>query len=342
MKIKATYSPEDNKIRLYPSERLEQTAYEKVSKAGFKWAPAQKLFVAPKWTPQREDLALELAGEILPEEMSLEERSVNRSERFASTSERKAFKAEQSETYVERLTDIKDTFHGNARRAQKLESKINKAQDSVINLWQQAVYWEARAEASLEWVERKLSPQMRFSRIKTLETELRAFERQIAEANANTELWNTVTTVEEARTLANIDRIVPRLWHDLNEQKIGWESAKSLALSQLGKHKQHYQRWADQIKMRIIYEKCFLVGFKTPEQQNATIKIQLQKGGAIRWKAAPQLDEVVRINQNTVSIRQEDCYGRTYTRKLRFQDIKEVYSPEQFSQWKAGLLNVPA
>ena len=36
--------------------------------AGFVWAPKQELFVAPKWTPAREDLAMELAGEIEAEE----------------------------------------------------------------------------------------------------------------------------------------------------------------------------------------------------------------------------------------------------------------------------------
>ena len=62
--ITATYSPEDNKIRLYASSRLDAETYARVKAAGFVWAPKQELFVAPKWTPAREDLAMELAGEI--------------------------------------------------------------------------------------------------------------------------------------------------------------------------------------------------------------------------------------------------------------------------------------
>lgn len=57
MEITATYSAEDNKLRLYASERLPPEMYEKVLEAGYRWAPMQKLFVAHRWTPEREDVA---------------------------------------------------------------------------------------------------------------------------------------------------------------------------------------------------------------------------------------------------------------------------------------------
>ena len=41
----ATYSPEDNKLRMYPFARLDAGTYERMKKAGFKWAPRQELFV---------------------------------------------------------------------------------------------------------------------------------------------------------------------------------------------------------------------------------------------------------------------------------------------------------
>ena len=61
---RATYSPDDNKLRLYADSRLDEETYLRVKNAGFKYAPRQGLFVAPMWTPSREDLLLELAGEI--------------------------------------------------------------------------------------------------------------------------------------------------------------------------------------------------------------------------------------------------------------------------------------
>ena len=60
--ITATYSPDDNKLRLSAAHRLDAETYARVSSAGFKWAPKLEQFVAPCWTPEREDLALELAG----------------------------------------------------------------------------------------------------------------------------------------------------------------------------------------------------------------------------------------------------------------------------------------
>ncbi|MER9259430.1 DUF3560 domain-containing protein [Mesorhizobium sp. M0619] len=82
MMISATYSPEDNKLRLYPAARLDNETYQRVKNDGFVWAPKQGLFVAPKWSPSREDLAIELAGEIEPEEMTLAERAQAKADRL--------------------------------------------------------------------------------------------------------------------------------------------------------------------------------------------------------------------------------------------------------------------
>src|ERR1700733_14468478 len=63
MSYTATYSPEDNKLRLYSTTRLDSETYARVKEAGFIWAPKQDLFVAPIWTPSREDLLIKLVGE---------------------------------------------------------------------------------------------------------------------------------------------------------------------------------------------------------------------------------------------------------------------------------------
>ncbi len=78
----ATYSVEDNKLRLYASERLDPDLYTRIKQAGFIWAPKQALFVAPKWTPAREDLCIELAGEITAEQSTLVERAEAKAERL--------------------------------------------------------------------------------------------------------------------------------------------------------------------------------------------------------------------------------------------------------------------
>ncbi len=55
---RATYSPDDNKLRLYAVSRLDPETYKKVHDAGFRWAPKQALFVAPAPDTGPEDVLL--------------------------------------------------------------------------------------------------------------------------------------------------------------------------------------------------------------------------------------------------------------------------------------------
>src|SRR5436190_17299190 len=80
--LTATYSPDDNKLRLYASTRLDAATYARVKAAGFIWAPKQDLFVAPAWTPERADLLVELADDIGDEDTSLIDRAEQRADRF--------------------------------------------------------------------------------------------------------------------------------------------------------------------------------------------------------------------------------------------------------------------
>ncbi|EMW26635.1 putative methyltransferase type 11 [Escherichia coli 2845650] len=84
---RATYSPDDNKLRLYAASRLDPETYKKVHDAGFRWAPKQALFVAPAWTPGREDVLLSLAGEIEDEDSTLAERQEARRSGLPDTAE---------------------------------------------------------------------------------------------------------------------------------------------------------------------------------------------------------------------------------------------------------------
>jgi hypothetical protein len=90
MSYTATYFPEDNKLRLYSSSRLDAETYARVKEAGFSYAPKQELFYASMWTPHREDLLLEMCGEIDDEDRTLVERAEERSERFSEYSDKRA------------------------------------------------------------------------------------------------------------------------------------------------------------------------------------------------------------------------------------------------------------
>lgn len=62
-KMSATYSPDDNKLRLYAS-KLDSKADASLLAAGFIWAPKKSTYIAQCWTPSREDVLLGLCGEI--------------------------------------------------------------------------------------------------------------------------------------------------------------------------------------------------------------------------------------------------------------------------------------
>jgi hypothetical protein len=102
----ATYSPEDNKLRLYTNsdERLPESLYSQVRSHGFIWAPRQELFVTPKWTPEREDFLIELSGQIDDEDKSLVERAEERAERFEQYGERSKSEAEHAHNAVSAIT----------------------------------------------------------------------------------------------------------------------------------------------------------------------------------------------------------------------------------------------
>ena len=176
---KATYSPDDNKIRLYASARLDSETYARVKAAGFKWAPKQELFVAPMWTPEREDLAIELAGEIEDEDTSLVERAEERAERFEDYSDNRKEDAERAHKAVSAIADNIPlgqpilVGHHSEKHARRDAKKIENGMRKAVNAWKQSQYWKDRAAGALSHAKYKELPAVRARRIKTLESELR-------------------------------------------------------------------------------------------------------------------------------------------------------------------------
>lgn len=66
--LRATYCAEDNKLRLRGAMPLSTNVSLRLADAGFVLAQAHGPYVAPKWTPAREDLLKELCGHIETEE----------------------------------------------------------------------------------------------------------------------------------------------------------------------------------------------------------------------------------------------------------------------------------
>lgn len=204
----ATYSPEDNKLRIYPACRLSAEEYAKLKAVGYKWAPKQELFVAPMWTPAREDAAIALAGEIEDEDKSLVERQEERAERFEGYQANRAKDAEQARQAVKSIADNIPlgqpilVGHHSERHARRDAEKIENGMRRAVKMWNTSKYWEDRAAGAIAHAKYKELPAVRARRIKTIEADLRKQQRNRADIDKRAARWAAITTHEEAYAAA--------------------------------------------------------------------------------------------------------------------------------------------
>ncbi len=205
--LTATYSPEDNKLRLYSLTRLDAELYARVRAAGFIYAPKQELFVAPMWTPSREDLLIELCDEIGDEDTSLVDRAEQRADRFEDYSERRADEAERAREYVSSIADHIPmgqpilVGHHSERHARRDAAKIENGMRKAINLWETSKYWIDRAKGAIRHAKYKARPDVRARRIKKIEADKRATERSKATAEKHFVLWTKEGLTQEQALL---------------------------------------------------------------------------------------------------------------------------------------------
>lgn len=206
MSHRATYSPDDNKLRLYPEARLPKDEYDQVKAAGFRWAPKQELFVAPMWTPEREDMLLAMAGEIEDEDTSLVERAEERAERFGDYSASRRDEADAAHKAVDAICEHIPlgqpilVGHHSERRARRDAEKIENGMRKAIRLWDTAEYWKSRAAGALSHAKYKERPDVRARRIKGIEADQRKSERSKAEAEHGLRFWNGQCTHTDKAT----------------------------------------------------------------------------------------------------------------------------------------------
>lgn len=294
MNHEATYSPEDNKLRLYPACRLDAEEYARVKAAGFAWAPKQELFVSPMWTPQREDLLLEMCGEIGDEGMSLEERQAARAERFEGYSSRRLQDAERTAAAVSELANGIPlgqpilVGHHSEKRARKDAERIQNGTRKAVNLWKTSEYWSDRAEGAIRHAKYKELPEVRNRRIRKIEADRRKKEREIAQAKAVSAIWSklhepdslkrkdgqpaNLTFQERAEWAANNMRGVRfGLWSDLRDGKITPEDAQRSVVEGCARIVEWADRWIEHFDNRLTFERAMLAesGWKAPEKKKS-------------------------------------------------------------------------
>lgn len=283
--LTATYSPDDNKLRLYATTRLDRETYDRVKAAGFKWAPKQDLFVAPMWTPAREDLLLELCGEIGDEDTSLAERAEERAERFADYADKRGEEAEAARQAVHRIADNIPlgqpilVGHHSERHARKDAERIRDGMKKAISLWKTSQYWEDRAKSAISHAKYKERNGVRARRIKGIEADKRKQERSKAEAEKWLELWS-----KEGLTHDEALRIADHCWIHLPRKdgdREGWSTSQTAYGALTSSHPNLYaprtleeviaaakvsyprtiascNRWIEHYNNRLTYERAML------------------------------------------------------------------------------------
>ena len=275
MTMTATYSPEDNKLRLYSLHRLDSETYQRVKAAGFKWAPKQELFVAPAWTPRREDLLLELCGEIGDEDYSPEERAADRAERFTNYRDKRRSEAGD---HADRFESGPSVFgHQNARRAERQAERHDRQRTNAVSQWSKAEYWQTRTAGVIRHALHKSSASVRRGRILTLEAELRKVIAEYTPAHNPPQVALT--------TGWNDDEPSPHVWCGPKGRGGRWVKVADLEAIKAGN-----ARWVNHYEMRLTYEKAMLA-----EEGGTAAEVEIEVGG---WFGNRQ---VVKVNKSNTT-----------------------------------------
>jgi phospholipid N-methyltransferase len=291
----ATYDPADNKLRLRAVHRLDAELYARVKAAGFSWAPRQELFVAPMWTPQREDLLLELCGEIEDEDTTLVDRAESRADRFEGYKDRRAADAHAAHAHVARIADGIPmgqpilVGHHSERHARKDAQRIENGMRKAVKMWETSQYWQRRAAGALAHAKYKELPGVRARRIKKLEADKSKHERTLDKCESMRKLWmseklthklallladqshqSIAFTLEKYPRAAEIDQSErPRsVWSALDAGIINLEQARALLMPGIDATIAWAKRWIIHFEMRLIYENCMLEesGYVAPKK----------------------------------------------------------------------------
>jgi hypothetical protein len=282
--LTATYSPEDNKLRLYAVSRLDEAVYQTIREAGFRWAPKQDLFVAPAWNPLRADILTALCGSIGDEDKSLEARQDERAERFEEYQGKRLADADRAHDAVKELTENIPfgqpilVGHHSEKRARKDAERIERGMEKAVKMWETSEYWKWRAAGVLRHAKYKDRPEVRARRIKKLEAEGRKYQKYINEAEGYLKAWTKAETEEQVLFIAraswlsrsysleeyprpkNIDQYEGAIdIHSAIVRKIiQWQTARKHALRVYPGTVSYYTRWVNHTTLRVEYERALL------------------------------------------------------------------------------------
>jgi protein-L-isoaspartate O-methyltransferase len=357
MNMNATYSPEDNKLRLYSVSRLPKELYERVRSAGFIWAPKQELFVAPAWTPAREDLLLELCGEVGDEDSSLVDRAEQRAERFEDYGERRSQDAERAKAAVDAIADNIPlgqpilVGHHSEKHARRDAEKIENGMRKAVKMWETSQYWLSRAKGAIHAAKYKELPTVRARRIKKIEADKREQEREKARLEQMLRFWRGEMKKKDG-TPFEVNRenamrfcnghdhggvTLPdgtqewSAWSALDRNTATVEYIQARRLASLPPSVERCNRWLGHYDNRLAYEQAML----GESGGIATDKVKPEKGGACKCWASPRGGWSYIKKVNKVSVTVEDNWGnggQNFTRVIPFDKLSALMTKAQVDE----------
>lgn len=313
----ATYSPEDNKIRIDAYERLSPELYKRVRDAGFIWAPRQKIFVAPMWTPDREDLALELCGEIGDEDKSLVERAEERAERFEEYSDKREQDANRAHAAVAAIADNIPlgqpilVGHHSERHARKDAERIENGMRRAVKMWETSKYWEDRAAGALAHARYLERPDVRARRIKGLESDIRVMRAKYTPDPRTKPIMQSRWNAKPG------DPKEEHVWCGSGSRGGSWVPVASLPGLE-----RYYSRWIAHCENRLLYERAMLAESGGLPTDNVNLEI----GGRVLVRG--EWVTITKLNKKAGKVISVTTNAR-YVRIRPVEEIKEYEPPSQ-------------
>ena len=271
--MRATYRIHDDKLRLYPDERLPESDYKAARERRFLWCPGQKCFAAT-WSPWAEDFCLGMVAEIEIDEQC--DNAEERAERFAGYAETAAETAEQA---AARIAEGR----ANTERRLRLTTGVMGREES------RAQYWADRAKASARHAEFMHRPDVIARRIATIEKDIRKAEKETSKTEYYTQAHYAGLVVRhEGKLYLKKPEFIPA------EFTAKWEAHCAL-----------WNRWKAHAEMLRDYWQAFLAAI--PGAESFGVGVEFEVGGTVLCHWSQARLTISKVNKKTVEV---DMRGR--------------------------------
>lgn len=192
---RATYCPEDNKLRLYVG-RVPREEYLALKAEGWTSTPKQDCDFVAIWTPERRHRAERYAGIIEDEDAGPAERAADRAERFAGYRDKRTAEAVGS---ADRY-DAQPQAYGfqSQARAERAARRHDGHARRALDAWSKAEYWQSRTAGVISHALYASTPAVRMGRIKEIEADIRRVEKSRAEYEDERNAWLKCQAMENA------------------------------------------------------------------------------------------------------------------------------------------------